>query len=212
MLKLHQIRQEYRLHALDICDLDQNPLLQFKRWFQEALNAQIPEANAMALATANDSGRPSCRMILLKAVDDRGLIFFTNIQSHKGKDLASNPYACATFYWHELERQIIVDGPVEPLAKLESESYFATRPRGSQIGAWASHQDQVLESRAELETAYHHYEQEFAETLVPMPNYWGGYRLKPERMEFWQGRPNRLHDRFQYVLSDQAWKIHRLAP
>jgi pyridoxamine 5'-phosphate oxidase len=212
MLNLNALRQEYRLKALDISDLDPNPLMQFKHWFQDAQNAQIPEVNAMALATSSSEGRPSCRMVLLKKIDHQEFIFFTNRQSRKGRDLAVNPYACATFYWHGLERQIILDGGIIPLAQEEAEAYFDSRPRGSQLGSWASHQDQPLTSREELEKAYRHYEEKFADGPIPMPSYWGGYCLKPDHFEFWQGRANRLHDRFRYLLIEDKWLISRLAP
>ena len=166
----------------------------------------------MALATASAEGHPSCRMVLLKKMDERGFIFFTNKESRKGRDLAANPYACATFYWHELERQVILDGPVDLLSLDETESYFATRPRGSQLGSWASHQDEVVTSREVLEMSYKHYEQKFSNQPIPMPSYWGGYLLRPNRMEFWQGRQNRLHDRFRCLLVEETWKIERLAP
>lgn len=212
MLKLTDLRQEYRLKSLDIGDLDQNPFVQFKHWFQEAQHARVPEVNAMALATVSPEGRPSCRMVLLKKMSDQGFVFFTNTRSRKGRDLAANPFACATFYWQPLERQIIIDGSIDPLPRQEVEVYFASRPRGSQLGSWASHQDQPLKSRDELEKAYRHYEEKYQGSPVPMPPYWGGYCIKPGRFEFWQGRTDRLHDRFRYLLIDQKWQIDRLAP
>lgn len=212
MLNLHQLRQEYRLKALDINDLDRDPFKQFTKWFQEAVTAQIPEMNAMALATATTLGRPSCRMVLLKEVLDEGFTFFTNTESRKGKELADNPFACVTFYWHELERQIIISGKIEPLEKSHVEIYFAERPRESQLGAWASHQDQILPSREALEKAFRHYEEKFANSPIPPPPYWGGYLLIPDRFEFWQGRTNRLHDRFRYQLQNAVWQLERLAP
>jgi len=212
MLKINELRREYSLKSLDMKDLNLNPYMQFKQWFQEAVQSQIPEVNAMALATASPQGRPSCRMVLLKKMDEHGFVFFTNTQSRKGRDLAAHPYACATFYWREIERQVILDGPIEQLSRKDAKAYFASRPRGSQLGAWASHQDQPLASRDELESAYRHYAEKYAEGPIPMPSYWGGYRLKPDRFEFWQGRADRLHDRFQYLLINDAWKIDRLAP
>lgn len=212
MLNLKELRKEYRLKSLDIKEIHQDPFIQFQHWFQEAQTAQIPEVNAMALATSSFQGRPSCRMVLLKKMHKQGFIFFTNLQSRKARDLATNPYACATFYWHELERQIILDGYIEPLSQEEAEAYFASRPRGSQLGSWASHQDQTLTSREELEKAYRHFEEKFAGGPIPIPLYWGGYRLMPDRFEFWQGRANRLHDRFRYLLIEGKWQIDRLAP
>lgn len=212
MLNINELRKEYRLKSLEMSDLKSDPFVQFKEWFQEAQHVKVPEVNAMALATASSQGRPSCRMVLLKKIDARGFIFFTNTQSRKGKDLSSNPYTCGTFYWHALERQVILDGRTEPLTQEESVSYFATRPRGSQVGSWASHQDQPLKTREELENSYRYYEEKYAGGPVPMPPYWGGYRLIPDRFEFWQGRPNRLHDRFRYVLTHAHWQIDRLAP
>ncbi len=212
MLDISNLRKEYRLKSLDINHLYPNPFLQFNAWFLEAQQAQILESNAMILATASSQGRPSCRTVLLKGVDAGGFLFFTNYDSRKGIDLASNPFACVTFYWAELERQIIIDGQVEKLSREESQAYFHQRPRSSQLGAWASHQDQIISSREQLEESYQHYEKIYTGQAIPLPSYWGGYRLLPDRFEFWQGRPNRLHDRFRYLLKNQTWQIDRLAP
>lgn len=212
MLNIKNLRQEYRLKSLDIVNLNSDPFLQFHLWFKEAQEAQVLEPNAFTLATASAEGRPSSRTILLKGMDEKGFLFFTNYQSRKGRDLSVNPFGCMTFYWAELERQVILDGCVEKISQEESEAYFASRPRSSQLGSWASHQDQTIESREELETAYRNYEQEFEGKPVPKPPYWGGYRLLPVRFEFWQGRQNRLHDRLRYLLTDVTWKIERLAP
>jgi pyridoxamine 5'-phosphate oxidase len=212
MLDINHIRKEYRLKSLDINNLNPDPFLQFNAWFDEAQLAEVMEANAMALATASAQGRPSCRIVLLKGSDSKGFLFFTNYNSRKGIDLASNPFACVTFYWRELERQVIIDGSIEKLTREEGELYFASRPRGSQLGAWASHQDESVASREELERAYGHFEKMYERKSIPMPPYWGGYRLLPERFEFWQGRPNRLHDRFRYLLRNGSWQIDRLAP
>jgi pyridoxamine 5'-phosphate oxidase len=211
MLNLSNLRTEYRFKSLDVGDLNLDPFLQFKQWLQEALYAQIAECNAMALATASAEGRPSCRMILLKGID-KGLIFYTSYNSSKAQDLSGNPYASATFYWRELERQVVISGQTEKLTQEESETYFKGRPRTSQLGAWASQQDQVLTSRKELEEAYRHYEDKYQTGLIPKPPTWGGYRLLPHHFEFWQGRPNRLHDRFRYLLVNNTWQIDRLAP
>lgn len=212
MLNINELRREYRLKSLDLSSLNTSPFLQFCLWFEEARQAQVLELNAMALATASREGRPSCRTLLLKQIDAKGFIFFTNYDSRKGQDLAGNPLACATFYWAELERQVIIEGGVEKLTPKESESYFASRPRGSQLGTWASHQDQILTSREELEEAYRHFEKMYEGKPIPKPPYWGGYRLLPERFEFWQGRTNRLHDRFRYLFINDMWQIERLAP
>jgi pyridoxamine 5'-phosphate oxidase len=192
MLNIHGLRKEYRLKSLNLNDLNSDPFLQFYVWFTEAEQAQVLELNVMALATASVEGRPSCRIVLLKQMDARGFSFFTNYDSRKGQELARNPFACATFYWHELERQVIIEGETEKLTHQESETYFASRPRGSQLGAWASHQDQILMSREELEEAYHHFEKMYAGKTIPKPPYWGGYRLLPTSFEFWQGRANRF--------------------
>lgn len=212
MLNIKHLRREYRLKPLGLSLLNPDPFLQFLVWFEEAQQAQLLEFNAMALATASFEGRPSCRMVLLKQMDARGFAFFTNYDSRKGQDLACNPFACATFYWAVLERQVIIEGEIEKLTRQESESYFASRPRGSQLGTWASHQDQILQSREELEEIYRHFEKMYEGKIIPIPPYWGGYRLLPNRFEFWQGRPNRLHDRFRYFLKGKGWKIERLAP
>lgn len=212
MLNIKELRKEYRLKSLDISDLNLNPFLQFSVWFHEAQQAKIEEPNAMALATVSFDRRPSCRTILLKSVDSQGFLFFTNYDSRKGKDFAHNPYACMTFYWRELERQVIIDGLIEKLTTEESEEYFALRPRGSQLATWASHQDEVIASREQLEQNYREYEEIYKKNPIPMPTYWGGYRLLPERFEFWQGRVNRLHDRFCYLLNNDEWQIYRLAP
>lgn len=212
MLNISTLRKEYRLKSLDISNLNADPFLQFNHWFQEAQNAQVLEANAMTLATASSQGRPSCRTVLLKGIDSKGLLFFTNYDSRKGIELASNPFACVTFYWSELERQVIIDGRVEKISREESQAYFNLRPRGSQLSAWASHQDQVISSREDLEESYHRYENMYAGEAIPLPPYWGGYRLLPDRFEFWQGRVNRLHDRFRYLLKNDVWHIDRLAP
>lgn len=212
MLNINNLRIEYRLKSLNLRDLNPNPFLQFCVWFKEAQRVQVLELNAMVLATASVEGRPSCRTLLLKQIDAKGFLFFTNYDSQKGRDLAHHPFACATFYWAELERQVILDGKIEKLTHQESEIYFASRPRGSQLGTWASHQDQILNSREELEDAYKYFEKLYENKAIPMPPYWGGYRLMPERFEFWQGRANRLHDRFRYLLINHEWQIDRLAP
>jgi len=211
-LNLSHLRKDYRLKSLEINEVADNPFLQFKVWFQEAQQAQVLESNAMSLATASVKGYPSCRIVLLKGIDDQGFLFFTNYESRKGRDLAENPLACAVFFWAELERQVIISGEIERLPKGNSEAYFSSRPRGSQLGAWASKQGHIVETREVLETDYQEYEKQFEGQPIPMPPYWGGYRLIPQRIEFWQGRSDRLHDRLQYRLSEQQWIIERLSP
>lgn len=234
-MNLSDFREDYRRGTLDRAALDANPLLQFETWFRAAAgeesqsrwrkisialyklwsairNQRPPDINAMTLATADKNGKPSTRMVLLKGVDKRGFIFFTNYDSRKGLELAENPQAALTFFWPELERQVCVAGIVTKLPLAESESYFKTRPRGSRIAAWASNQSDPVADRAFLEAKWHELEKKFPGD-VPLPPNWGGYILKPERLEFWQGRPSRLHDRFCYSRqADGSWKIERLSP
>jgi pyridoxamine 5'-phosphate oxidase len=212
MLNIKDLRKEYRLKSLELKELQKDPFEQFFIWFEEAKASQIPEANSMILATAAINAKPSSRVLLLKKVDSKGFIFFTNYESRKGRELLENPFASLTFYWKELERQVNVEGKVEKISEKESEEYFTARPRGSQIGAWASSQSSSIPSRAFLEEKFKYWKEKFAGQLVPKPPFWGGFRLLPERFEFWQGRPNRLHDRFQYVKAGKDWKIARLCP
>ncbi len=206
-------RHAYRQAGLFRHDLAADPFEQFRLWFAEAEATEPPEPNAMTLATASRDGRPSARMVLLKGVDERGFVFYTNYESRKGHELAENPWGALTFWWPHMARQVRVEGYVEKVSPAESDAYFRTRPRGSQIGAWASPQSAVLPSRAELETRYREYEARFAGRDVPRPPHWGGYRLVPHTFEFWQGRLNRLHDRFRYRRDESgAWIIERLAP
>lgn len=211
---IENLRQDYRLASLDVTDVNENPFEQFKKWFQEALDAQLPEPNAMHLATVTLEGKPTLRVVLLKSFDYQGFVFYTNYESRKGREMKANPYAALNFLWLELERQVRIEGKVEKVSTEESTEYFQSRPKGSQIGAWASPQSSVIPDRSVLETkvlqlmtAY-----ESAEVL-PRPEQWGGYVIKPTLIEFWQGRSNRLHDRIQYSLqADGTWKIERLAP
>ena len=213
MLDINLLRKEYASKSLNINDLNPNPFEQFLAWFQQALDAQVLEPNAMILATASMQARPSSRTVLLKKMDQKRLIFFTNYDSRKAQELKENPFASVTFFWKELERQVNIEGLVEKLSEEESSNYFMTRPRGSQLGAWASPQSQIISSREILEQEYQRLELSFEGKSIPLPSYWGGYALFPKRFEFWQGRPNRLHDRFQYTLqNDQMWQIDRLAP
>jgi pyridoxamine 5'-phosphate oxidase len=189
-----------------------HPLTLVREWFEEAAASGIVEAERMALATATPDGRPSVRIVLLKGIDDEGIRFFTNYSSRKGRELAANPRAAATFYWQPLYRAARLEGPVERLSAEESDAYFASRPRGAQVGAWASAQGSVLHGRAELEERVRAVEERFPDA-VPRPEYWGGYRLRPEAIELWQGRPDRLHDREHFLLgSDGTWRAERLSP
>lgn len=212
-MNLADLRREYTKSGLRRADLHADPLVQFQLWFEQALNAQLIEPSAMTLATADAQGRPSARIVLLKAVDPRGFVFFTNYESRKGKELAENPNAALVCYWAELEREVLVAGSVTKVSREESAEYFCRRPRGSQLGAWVSKQSSIVESREFLEQRLQEVEAQFQNRDVELPPYWGGYVLNPTRIEFWQGRPNRLHDRFQYSREvDGSWRIDRLSP
>jgi pyridoxamine 5'-phosphate oxidase len=188
-----------------------DPLPLFQLWFDQAIQAQCPEPNSMALATADQAGNPSARIVLLKGADQSGFTFFTNYQSQKGRELALRPQAALLFHWHELERQIRIKGIVERVSPTESDEYFHSRPVASRLGAWASLQSSSIPNRAFLEEAEKRFQAEFGDT-PPRPEHWGGYRLQPTEIEFWQGRPSRLHDRIHYKLEGSSWKIERLAP
>jgi pyridoxamine 5'-phosphate oxidase len=197
---------------LDVEDLDPDPIAQFHRWFTDAREAGQPEPESMALATAPPGGPPSVRFVLLKGVDERGFVFYTNFRSRKGRELGANPVASLAFRWWTLERQVRVGGPVLVVGADESDSYFSTRPRGAQLGAWASAQSEVLVGRGELEADLAEVTARFAGRDVPRPSWWGGYRVEPTEIEFWQGRPDRLHDRLRYERREGAWLIERLSP
>jgi len=206
------IRQDYRLHSLDENDIDTDPVKQFARWWTDAINSEIFEVNAMTLATSTKDGKPSARIVLLKGYDDRGFVFYTNYESHKGNELAENPYAALVFFWKEIERQVRIEGVVEKISAAESDAYFFSRPEGSRVGAWASPQSTVIENRELLETNARYYTAKFKNS-IPRPPHWGGYRVMPLKIEFWQGRSNRLHDRIQYTKTTEgSWKAERLAP
>ncbi|BFG72496.1 pyridoxamine 5'-phosphate oxidase [Paraburkholderia terrae] len=212
MSTLADLRKNYSLGSLDIADAAPNPFRQFDVWFKQAIDAQLPEPNTMTLATVDPRGRPSARIVLIKAVDERGFVFFTNYESRKGLELAQNPHASLLFYWIELERQVRVEGTVVKTSDAESDTYFASRPVGSRIGAWASEQSKVIESRAALEAREREFIAQYGDN-PPRPPHWGGYRLIPDAIEFWQGRPSRLHDRLLYTRSGNAdWTIARLSP
>lgn len=207
------IRKDYKLRSLLEKDVEANAIRQFDKWWQEAVHSEIDEVNAMTLATASADGIPAARIVLLKGYDERGFVFFTNYDSFKGLQLAENPRACLVFFWKELERQVRITGLVEKVSAEESDIYFNSRPEGSRIGAWASPQSQVIESREWLEEREKTLVKDFTGKPLSRPAHWGGYRVKPINIEFWQGRPSRLHDRIQYALQgDNSWTIERLAP
>jgi pyridoxamine 5'-phosphate oxidase len=212
-LALAGLRREYTLAGLRRADLDPDPMAQFTKWFQQALAANLPEANAMTLATSDKLGHPSARIMLLKAVDERGFVFFSNYESRKGRELEINPNAALLFYWPELERQIRVTGTVTKIARDESVKYFITRPKGSRLAALVSNQSEPIPDRGLLEKRMAALFAKYPGEEVPTPPAWGGYCLAPLRLEFWQGRPSRLHDRFEYLkLLDDSWQLDRLAP
>ncbi|MCH8569128.1 MAG: pyridoxamine 5'-phosphate oxidase [Balneolales bacterium] len=207
------LRKNYTKESLDLADTDPDPITQFKKWFAQALDSNLPEPNAMALATAASNMQPSVRIVLLKGVDERGFIFYTNYGSRKGIDLAQNKRAGICFNWLELERQIRIEGSCEKLPGAESDQYFASRPFESRIGALASHQSSVVRDRQQLQTQFDQLKSEYEGKEVPRPENWGGYLVKPLRLEFWQGRPGRLHDRIEYNLNDNGvWERRRLSP
>jgi len=206
-------RYEHVGKGLRRSDLDPDPIKQFSNWFTAAIEAGIRDVNAMSLATAGPDAKPTVRIVLLKGFDQNGFVFFTNYESEKGKQLAANPYAAMAFYWIELDRQIRISGEVEKTSREESQIYFRSRPIGSQLGAWASRQSDVIDGRRVLDARMSEMTERFANKAIPVPPHWGGYRLKPDVFEFWQGRPNRLHDRFRYTRqANGSWLIERLAP
>jgi pyridoxamine 5'-phosphate oxidase len=208
---LAELRKDYALKSLEEKDADRDPLRQFGLWMVEAIHAQVPEPTAMSLSTVDRHNRPAGRIVLLKGVDPRGFVFYTNYESRKGRELAANPFAALTFLWKELERQVRIEGKVEKVTELESTAYFETRPLGSRIGAWASPQSQPIDNREWLENRWSEFTNQYGES-PPRPPHWGGYRVLPEYMEFWQGRRSRLHDRLAYSRLGNSWEIARLAP
>lgn len=207
------IRKNYAMESLTEASVAKDPINQFKVWIEETIAAEANEPTAMVLSTVNKSGRPSARVVLLKDVTTDGFMFFTNYESRKGQDLQENPFASLTFFWPELERQVRVEGQIEKVPAEVSDTYFHSRPIGSQIGAWASPQSREIESREELERADASYTSKFAELpVIPRPEHWGGFILVPDLVEFWQGRPNRLHDRIVYERQENNWHLKRLAP
>jgi pyridoxamine 5'-phosphate oxidase len=213
-MSIADIRREYARARLDETDVSHDPFVEFARWFAEAQEAQVPEPTAMTLATSSADGHPSARVVLLKGFDQRGFVFFTDFRSRKGMELEANPRAALVFWWGELERQVRITGGVALASHEESERYFKTRPLGSRLGAWASHQSRVIPSRATLEGDVKEVEARFPDGQVPLPPHWGGYRVVPDTIEFWQGRESRLHDRIRYVRESggKGWRIERLSP
>ena len=211
-LDLAALRRDYALATLDERDVDADPIRQFERWFADATAARVPEPNAMTLSTATRDGVPSARIVLLKGVDANGFALYTDYRSRKGAELAENPLAALTFLWKEIERQVRITGSVARVSTQESEAYFRTRPPGSRLGAWASHQSAVLASREELEARVQDVIGRFPDGDVPLPPHWGGFRVAPDEIEFWQGRPDRLHDRLLYRRGERGWEISRLSP
>ena len=208
---ISQLRKNYTLGQLSEADVAPNPLSLFQIWFDQAVKAECPEPNSMTLATADTAGNPSARIVLLKGADEAGFTFFTNYESQKGKELAARPHAALLFHWHELERQVRIKGTVDRVSTEESDAYFNSRPAASRIGAWASPQSTEIPNREFLEEAEKRFSAEFGDK-PPRPAHWGGYRLHPTEIEFWQGRPSRLHDRIHYQLEGIQWRITRLAP
>ena len=206
------LREEYRGASLDESDLDPNPVEQFRRWFDEALAANLHEPNAMTLATSTPDGQPSARIVLLKGYDERGFVFYTNHEGRKGRELTENPRCVLLFYWGEMGRQVRIEGTAARVPEEEADAYFATRPRGSRLGAWASAQSREVGDRRALEDRLRELELEYEGREIPRPPFWGGYRVEPTQFEFWQGRENRLHDRLVYRRAGDGWEVSRLQP
>jgi pyridoxamine 5'-phosphate oxidase len=211
-MDLAKLRTDYARAGLSEGDLAETPALQLERWLRDAVAAGHPEPNAMTFVTVSPDGEPSPRVVLCRGLDERGIVFFTNYASAKGRDLETNPRAAANFFWVLLERQARVNGTVTKVTRAESEAYFATRPRESQLGAWASEQSSVLTSRADLEERLSRMSERFGDGPIPCPPHWGGYRLSLDRLELWQGRPSRLHDRLRYTRIPTGWRLERLSP
>ncbi|MEM7007564.1 MAG: pyridoxamine 5'-phosphate oxidase [Thermodesulfobacteriota bacterium] len=207
------LNKQFGLYELNERDVDPNPIIQFRNWYQEALSADLIHPNAFTLATSTNEEKPSARVVLLKDFDEHGFVFYTNSSSKKGHELSNNPCAAMCFWWGKLERQVRIEGSIQIVSVQEANEYFASRPRGSQIGAWASEQSSVISGREILDDRFKEFEDKYKDQAVPRPPYWNGYRLVAETIEFWQGRDNRLHDRLVYTHADEgSWKIERLAP
>ncbi len=213
MHSLSEIRKEYSRATLDFTNVASDPIHQFTKWFDEAIKAKVLEPNAMSLATVSNDNRPSCRIVLLKGIEENRFLFYTNYQSHKGKELENNPVCALTFFWPELERQVRIEGAASRVGENQSMEYFQSRPLGAQVSAWASPQSSIIENRTILEERVKQIEKRFeGNNVLPRPHQWGGYAVEPHMIEFWQGRENRLHDRLEYVRVEGSWKLHRLAP
>lgn len=211
-MDISDLRREYRYAGLSRDELHPDPLLQFERWFNNAHENGLDNANALSLATVGSDGMPSLRTVLLKSFDQQGFVFYTNYGSRKARQIAQNPQAAMLFHWLEFDRQVKIQGHVSKVSSAESLKYFASRPRGSQLGAWCSQQSSPIGSRTLLQQAFDSMQRKFADGEVPLPDFWGGYRVRPVVIEFWQGRENRLHDRFEYRREDDGWGIQRLSP
>ena len=211
-MNISSLREEYSQRRLSRRDLDPDPIKQFNRWLAEAIDARIKDPNAMSLATVNAAGQPSARIVLLKGVQPGGFLFFTNYGSRKSADLEANPRAGLTFFWAELERQVVIEGAVAKAGREEADTYFHSRPVASQLGAWASRQSEVVPSRQFLEEKFDAVTAQYADQQVPLPPFWGGYWLAPSSIEFWQGGPGRIHDRLRYLREGSSWHIERLSP
>lgn len=211
--KIVSLRKEYSSAFLNEEDVNQNPFKQFELWMQQAVEAEILEPHAMTVSTVSAEGKPSSRIVLLRGFNQEGFVFYTNYNSHKGNEIQQNNFACINFFWPDLERQIRIEGSISKIDQQISTAYFHSRPRESQIGAWASIQSAVIENRKVVEDAFVHFTEKFKDLeVIPKPEHWGGYNIKPTSIEFWQGRPSRLHDRLRYSLENSNWKIERLSP
>lgn len=210
--KVAQLRRDYMHAGLDREDLHEDPIIQFERWLQDAVDANLRDATAMTLATADARGNPSARIVLLKDVEDGRFVFYTNYGSRKAREIEENPRVSLCFYWDDFDRQVRIFGSAGRVPREQSAAYFKSRPRESQIGAWASHQSAEVSGREQLDEQYKKYEKKFGDEEIPLPDFWGGYAIRPERIEFWQGRPSRMHDRFEYRRRGEEWQISRLSP
>ena len=211
-MSIASIRKDYQLQSLSEADVKQDPIEQFGKWWDEAIASAIDEVNAMTLATVNKEGKPDARIVLLKGYDEQGFVFFTNYQSSKGQQLSASPFATLVFFWKELERQVRIEGTCEKVSEQESDAYFHSRPEGSRLGAWASPQSSIIEGRHLIEKNLEQLQDQYKGSTIPRPPHWGGYRVVPTAIEFWQGRSSRLHDRIKYSKENNEWKIVRLAP
>jgi|ERR1019366_4738266 pyridoxamine 5'-phosphate oxidase len=211
-LYINSLRHDFSKQKLNESDVNDNPILQFEKWFKEAVDTHVNEPNAMSVSTATIDGKPSSRILLLRNFNEDGFVFYTNYTSRKGSEIVDNPHCALLFFWPELERQVRIEGTLQKQTAAESDIYFNTRPRGSKLGAWTSEQSKIIPSRDVLEQKYEKLSKKYADDNIPRPSYWGGFLLKPVSIEFWQGRPSRLHDRILYTLENNSWVINRLAP